>query len=342
MELVRDKGGAGDEFAESSVVAAERRKLNWSAILAGAVSTIALQMLLMWFGGAVGLSSIDPYQMGSGDESRILPILFLLITGLGSAFFGSWIAGHWANLYAAEDAVIHGALTWALASLMLALGLGSLLQIGTQAAATGAETAQAAAQMGGNMAQNRSAMQQLGTALTYDATQDPQFASFLTQRAKAFAAANPSKEGEAVNVTAGKEGNNKDAAKDAKDDKDRQFTGDDIEDNDALAMFVADNANMTDEQAEAFLKAEKDNIAAQMNRSQQRWQQAHKRELAAAEKARQAASTAAWTMTALALLALAASIGGSYLGWRQRYYDEDDLEDEDTRRGTPMNPPGAI
>jgi len=332
MDLARE---GRDEFGASRIVAAERRKLNWGAIVAGTLATIGLQMLMMWFAGAIGLSAFDPYQMSQSEgSSYTLPVLFLLITALGSSFFGAWVAGHWANLHEAEDAVIHGALTWALASLFLALGIGSLFQMGATAAQATAQGAQAAAQMGADTAQNRGAAQTYGKALSFSSLDDQRFTSFLTQRAKTFAAANPSKDGQAVNVSADQ------AA--TPDMKDRSIKPEDVADNDALITFVAVNANMSENQAEEFLKKEQNAIAQAQNQAQKRWHESHKKELAEAEKVRKAASRLAWTMTGLSLLALGASIGGAYMGWKQRYYDEDDLQDEDRRRGVPINPSGSV
>jgi hypothetical protein len=310
----------GRAYGVSSGV--ERRKLNWSAIFAGVVATLGLQVLMMYIGAALGISLLDPYQAPqSSDASYALPIIYLLITALASSFFGAWIAGHWANLYQAEDAYMHGALTWALCAVIIAAGLGTALQMGADLAQTGAETAQAAAQMGADQ-NKQDAAGRFGRALTFNSVDDQRFASFVKNRAQAWAAANPPRNNEeAVNVTADAEVNQ----------RRKPIDPENVADDDDLISFVTANTNMSEDQAKEFLASEKDSIARAQEQSQQRWERAHKRELQAAEKARETASTVAWTWTGLALLSLAASIGGAYLGWRQRYedVDEDELTDTD-------------
>jgi hypothetical protein len=308
----------GRAYGVSSGV--ERRKLNWSAIFAGVVATLGLQVLMMYIGAALGISLLDPYQASQMTESSFaLPVIYLLITALASSFFGAWIAGHWANLYQAEDAYMHGALTWALSAVLIAGGMGALFQMGASLAATSAEAAQAAAQLGVDRDANRD--QKSAKALTFNSVEDQRFANFVKNRAQAWAAANPPRNSEdAVNVTADAEVNQ----------RRKPVDPDDVADDDDLISFVTANTNMSEDHAKEFLTAEKDSIAKAQEQSQQRWERAHKRELQAAEKARETASTIAWTWTGLALLSLAASIGGAYLGWRQRYEDVDEDEMTDT------------
>jgi len=312
----------GRMYGASSVV--ERRKLNWSAIVAGVVTTLGLQVLMMYFGAALGLSVIDPYAPSTGDNSSmVLPILFLVVTALASGFCGAWVAGHWANLYEAEDALMHGALTWGLGAIVIAAGLGTMMQMGVNTAQAGAQTAQAAAQLGANPRDAQATGNAFGSVLSYSSLDDERFTSFVLNRAKSFEQT-ASRGNEAVNVTS-----------DNKRDDSRKITPGDVEDNDDLKAYITSNTNMNEDQAENFLKSEKDGIARAQQESHDRWQRTHARELAQAERARDAASKAAWTWTGLALLSLAAALGGSYLGWRQRYADDDDdfiADDTDTAR----------
>ncbi|HYF49989.1 MAG TPA: hypothetical protein VEJ63_11315 [Planctomycetota bacterium] len=303
----------GRMYGASSIV--ERRKLNWSAIVAGVVATLGLQVLMMYLGAALGLSVIDPYAPATGNTADYAwPILYLVLTALLSGFFGAWVAGHWANLYDAEDALMHGALTWALGAVVIAAGLGTMMQMGLNTAQTGAQTAQAAAQLGANPREGQAAANNFGSALTFSSLDDERFTSFVLNRAKSFEQSNAGRD-EAVNVTTDEK---------KKADDNRVVKPEDVEDNDELLAFLTSQTNMNEDQAEKFLETEKESIAKAQQESHDRWQRAHARELAQAERAREAASKAAWTWTGLALLSLAAALGGSYLGWRQRYADDDD------------------
>jgi hypothetical protein len=316
----------GRMYGASSIV--ERRKLNWSAIAAGVVATLGLQVLMMYLGAALGLSVIDPYAPATGNNADYAwPILYLVLTALLSGFFGAWVAGHWANLYDAEDALMHGALTWALGAVVIAAGLGTMMQMGLSA---GAQSAQAAAQLGANPRESQTMASNFGMALNFSSLDDERFTSFVLNRAKSFEQSNAASREEAVSVT---------ADENKKVDPDKVIKPEDVEDNDELRVFLTSNTNMNEDQAEKFLETEKEGIAKAHQESHSRWQRAHARELAQAERARDAASKAAWTWTGLALLSLAAALGGSYLGWRQRYADEGeefvtDTGDTDKESGT--------
>jgi hypothetical protein len=311
-----------DSFAredESRVYGAsplvERRKLNWSAIFAGVVATLGLQVLMLYFGGAMGLSLFNPFEMAlNNDSSYVLPILWLAITALASSFFGAWVAGHWANLYEAEDAYMHGALTWALCALVLAAGLGTAFQMGTSATQAGAQSIQAAAQTGADTQAGKNQAMAYGTAVKYDPVMDPNFSQHLISRAQAWNQRAPASSDKSMEASY----EHKElAASQRVDPKD-------IKNDTNLRDFISLKTGMSKDRAEEFLEAEKDSLAQTLANTKTQFDQRHAEQQIQAEKVRQAASTVAWTWTGLALLALAASLGGSYLGWRQRYRDLDD------------------
>src|SRR5690348_5686230 len=102
----------------------EHRHLNWRAMLCGTAITLAIQVWFMYFGSALGLSSFNADRAKPfSDAAAFAPVVFMFIAALVSAFIGSWVCGHWANLEAAEDAYLHGGMTWALSAIAIAIGL---------------------------------------------------------------------------------------------------------------------------------------------------------------------------------------------------------------------------
>jgi hypothetical protein len=298
------------ERAPEDVAGAPGWSFNWGAVIAGVLFALGLQTMLTLFGMALGLSLTDPYQITRHEHSYALPaatIAWLVITALASMFIGAWIAGHFSRLTNNRDAAIHGALVWALSMVALAFGIGSLTNL-----IPGPQT---------------STPEKL--AYGYSSLDDPQFTSFVIERARNWKPGTPE---EPINVSA---------------DVTSRVDPKDVPDNEQLRSFVKNQTALNDNQAESFLEANRTAIAREQAAAQRRWEEANATDLARADRARRAASAAAWTLTALAFLTLAASIGGSILGWWQRDHeligrrgdrmDRGDLREPDVRDNpTPM------
>jgi hypothetical protein len=96
------------------------RRISWSAVLAGVVAALGTCMLLALLGMGLGASTVNPLEesnplAGLGAGAAI----WLAITGLLAFFAGGWVAGYASGWRATRtDALIHGFLTWAVASLL--------------------------------------------------------------------------------------------------------------------------------------------------------------------------------------------------------------------------------
>lgn len=108
------------------------KRISWSAVFAGVLVAIVSQMLLTLLGLGIGLSTIDPVTerdptAGLGTGSAI----WYIISSLLSLFVGGWIAGRLAGAPRPFDGIIHGVLTWCLATLLtvyfLTTTIGGLL-----------------------------------------------------------------------------------------------------------------------------------------------------------------------------------------------------------------------
>ncbi|MFZ2235753.1 MAG: hypothetical protein WBP11_10850 [Dokdonella sp.] len=124
-----------------------RSGVSWAAILAGAAAAAALSYVLIILGFGLGLSSVSPWS-GSGADAGtigIATILWLAFTQIAAAGMGGYLAGRlrvkWT--YLIDDEVYfrdtaHGFLSWAVASLVVAIflatAIGNVLGGGAQLA----------------------------------------------------------------------------------------------------------------------------------------------------------------------------------------------------------------
>ena len=108
------------------------KRISWSAVFAGVLVAIVSQMLLTLLGLGIGLSTVDAATeqnptAGLGTGSAV----WYIISSLLSLFAGGWIAGRLASAPRRFDGIIHGVLTWCLATLLtiyfLTTTIGSIL-----------------------------------------------------------------------------------------------------------------------------------------------------------------------------------------------------------------------
>ena len=96
-----------------------QKRISWSAVFAGVLVAIIVQMLLSLLGVGIGLSTIDAVEEknpagGLGVGSAI----WYILTSLISLFSGSWVAGRLASAPRLFDGILHGILTWCLVTLL--------------------------------------------------------------------------------------------------------------------------------------------------------------------------------------------------------------------------------
>jgi hypothetical protein len=104
--------------------------ISWSAVLAGAVVAIAISLTLLMVGSAFGLASISPWP-GVGAKPTTFTIgagIWLIVMQWLSSALGGYIAGRmrtrWSSLHTDEvffRDTAHGLLTWATATLVVAM-----------------------------------------------------------------------------------------------------------------------------------------------------------------------------------------------------------------------------
>jgi hypothetical protein len=102
----------------------------WSAIWVGALTALAVGLIIGLLGFALGANEVSRYV--DWKKVRLITAIF----SIGGAFFafvaGGWTAGRIAGIRRSEPAVLHGAIVWLVAlPILLALGsFGALAHFG--------------------------------------------------------------------------------------------------------------------------------------------------------------------------------------------------------------------
>ncbi len=105
--------------AAYAVVRPQVRRISWSAVLAGVLVAIIVQIALSLLGIGIGMSTIDPLEdknpaAGLGTGAAI----WYAISTLIALFAGGWVAGRLAGARRTFDNTLHGILTWSLTTLL--------------------------------------------------------------------------------------------------------------------------------------------------------------------------------------------------------------------------------
>ncbi len=105
------------------------KRLWWSAIAAGMVIAVVVQLVLSLLGAGIGFSTIDPLRFSSPDASTfgIGAAVWWIVTSMIALYAGGWVAGHLAASPLRSDAMLHGLLTWAVATIVSVYLLASLV-----------------------------------------------------------------------------------------------------------------------------------------------------------------------------------------------------------------------
>ena len=119
----------------------------WRAILAGAIATAALTIVLVVIGSALGFSSVSPWP-NSGVSARTFQIgtgLYFVVTALIASTVGGYLSGRlrtkWKGIHSYEVQfrdTAHGFLAWAFATVLGVAFLGAAATYLAGGAATGA------------------------------------------------------------------------------------------------------------------------------------------------------------------------------------------------------------
>jgi hypothetical protein len=131
------------------------RRVSWAAIFGGVILVVAIQLLLSLLGAGIGLGTVDtnagstPAASSLGIGAGIWWVLSSCIALLVGGYVAAWLAG----IETRFDGVLHGLVTWGIASLLtfwlLSSAIGGIIgggfsALGTVASAAGSGVSQMA------------------------------------------------------------------------------------------------------------------------------------------------------------------------------------------------------
>lgn len=107
------------------------RKISWGAIIAGSFIAVAIVVVLGFFGAGIGLWAVEPGgQPDSVGGMASATAIYLILAQLVALFIGGYIASRMSDARDRQNAILHGAVVWSLATitamLMAASTVGSI------------------------------------------------------------------------------------------------------------------------------------------------------------------------------------------------------------------------
>lgn len=95
--------------------------VRWTAVFAGMAVGIALHLLLMAAGVALGFAVFDPAEAGAAREIPIVAAGWNAGSLLITAFIGGYVAARASGLRRSADGLLHGAVSWGATTLLYAV-----------------------------------------------------------------------------------------------------------------------------------------------------------------------------------------------------------------------------
>jgi predicted nucleic acid-binding protein len=105
-----------------------RRKVSWGAVIAGTVVALAAMIVLGLLGLGIGLWSVEP----GGEKDTVAgmatgTVIWSVISMLLSLFAGGYVAARMSASWERQNAVLHGVLVWAVATIFMIWGATSAI-----------------------------------------------------------------------------------------------------------------------------------------------------------------------------------------------------------------------
>lgn len=121
--LAVDTSGAG-------VLGAVRR-MSWGAVLAGVALILVIQLILALLGIGLGLTAVEPAASAADNPSptafSVTAAAYWAACVVAATFVGAWAAGRLAGVPDRTHGMLHGIVTWSVATLLLFYVLTSTL-----------------------------------------------------------------------------------------------------------------------------------------------------------------------------------------------------------------------
>jgi hypothetical protein len=160
------------------------RRISWAAVAGGVVLVVVLQLLLSLLGAGVGLGTVNT-NAGSTPMASTLGIgagLWWVLSSCISIGVGGFVAAWFAGVEIRFDGVLHGLVTWGIATLLtfwlLSSAIGSVIgggfsALGSVASVTGSSVSDAAKPLAQAAGVSPDMIQQQAQAYLQPANPDP-------------------------------------------------------------------------------------------------------------------------------------------------------------------------
>jgi hypothetical protein len=114
------------------------RRVSWGAVIAGMVIAVVVQLVLSLLGAGIGLGTVDPLHFNTPDASTfgMGAGIWWVVSSVVALYAGGWVAGHLSGTPEKTDAVLHGLLTWGVATIVTVYLLASLVSSVVRGGAT--------------------------------------------------------------------------------------------------------------------------------------------------------------------------------------------------------------
>lgn len=138
--------------------------VSWAPVLAGSLTAIAISLILLFLGSAMGFAALSPWANAGASAAAvgISTLIGLVVMQLVASALGGYLTGRlrskWSNLTGDETFFrdsAHGFLAWALATLVTAMCLTSTISSVAAAGAGAATTVAASAAAGAGYAMHQ-------------------------------------------------------------------------------------------------------------------------------------------------------------------------------------------
>lgn len=298
------------------------KRASWGAIVAGLVCAMAIQTLLYLLGAAIGLSVISPARANTNTLQGlgIGAGIWMILSAIIGLFAGGWVAGRLAGIPRSLDATLHGVAVWAtglVLSALLAVAFsgaalgGALSSLGFGADSGNPQSQQPstgfapdrADQRSGSQAIDRSGAQRQADVMKDVAQENEQARDFVRQHLGS--------------LSTGGDVDPNDLREDdslINDLAAALVPGADRDTHDQAAEALADNANISQAEAQRLIDQWQRDFSAQASRTGTTSARDREKARQTAEEVRGGAAAGAWWAFFAMLLGLGAAGFGGYLG----------------------------
>ncbi|TFL19428.1 hypothetical protein [Jannaschia formosa] len=311
-----------------------RGRTSWGAILAGSVFALGLYVLLSLVGLALGFSLVEPDQATPMNGSLTTTTVWLFVSQLVALGIGGYAAGRLAGVLRPMGSMLHGAVVWALTTLVAlymatsaAMGIANIAGSAVSSVASGATSAVEAAipedfdlpdlSIGALSMDDlpdgvRQTLRENGlTPETFQAEAREAFRTVLSQQEQQRIASQATETATEIVTSPGS------AGQDIEDFIDSTFGRGAIlgeEDRQEALVVLQDRFDLSERDAESFLTYVQTRAETVQEEAEAALAEARTQAIEAADAAADATANAAWLAALASLAGLIAAAGGAYLG----------------------------